>query len=195
MLGLWLISLMNEQTYKVVAEQVHGVRGESGAANIAAFNFMDNHDDAEWFCLVDNDVGPPIDMLRILDELPDHVAIVSPVCHQLVVDKVVPQQGYYKTSDGGTDFVPLDTAQKGLVRVDRVGGGVWFTRRRVFASMARPYFKIVHDPDTYVLVGSDDLYFQRLAQLNGFGLYCDTRYVASHYHTVDLSLNERMSQR
>ena len=77
---------------------------------------------------------------------------------------------------------------KKLYEVDYCAGACWFIRRHVFNAMQRPYFKIEYSDEMQKPLISDDRYFQRNAKALGFRMWTDTRYVASHYHTRDLSL-------
>ena len=187
-LGAWLLSLPYETTHKVYVELVTGVNGFAASANFAAEVFVNDHSDADWLCIVDNDTAPPADVLRILDEIPEHVDIVSPLCHMMQNQLVFPQQGSYKDDgNGGREFVSLDDLLPGLHEVDRVGGGCYFIRQRVFKGMTKPYFKVLFDSQTFEQVISDDVYFQNEAKRKGFRLFCDTRFVAAHYHTRNLA--------
>lgn len=189
LLGQWLISLSSEKRYQVGMGFVDGVNGLAASANVAADAFL-AEPGAEWFGLVDNDVVPPGNMLRILDDLPDFVGIISPLCHMMRPDGVCPQAGSYRKEEWeevGT-FYPLEVQEPlGRKPVDRVGGGCWFVRRCVFEAMEPPYFRQEFDPLTFACVMTDDVYFQHRAHKLGFMAVCDTRFTALHYHTINLA--------
>ena len=194
----WLISTVFEPIHRLNCELIHGVYGLAASANASAKGFMERPEFAnvEWLCIIDNDTAPQHDILRILDDVPDHVDILSPQCHMTQNNYVFPQQGFYKDKDGNPvyvldgpcDFYPLFVETPGLYEVDRVGGGCWFIRRRVFNAMSKPYFKVGLDPETFGVDMTDDVYFQDTARKLGFRLFTDTRYVASHYHTINMAL-------
>lgn len=184
-LAMWMVSLAGEQRYKVTVHCACGAPNAAAAANFAAHVFLTEHPDAEWLCLVDNDSVPQFNMLRMLDDLPDEADIVSGISHMMQDGKLRLQQGWGKP---GESFTPITlTEQRGLYEVDRVGGGCWFTRRRVFEKLAEPYFVELFDARTRMIQVSDDIYFQTVAKQAGCRLYCDTRYLTAHCHTVDLS--------
>jgi GT2 family glycosyltransferase len=194
-LTAWLLSLAYERKYFIHFDLIYGVPGLAASANAAAKGFTERQEfiDAEWFCLVDNDTVPQPNMMRILDEIPDYVDIVSPLCPMTFNDNIFPQQGFYKDAQGNRGFLersnifePLEDLTPGLHEVDRVGGGCWFVRRRVFQAMTPPYFRDIFDPNTEEIIVTDDCYFQDQARRKGFRVFVDTRFTASHYHTVDL---------
>jgi hypothetical protein len=206
LLNKWLILTMFEQVHNIYFDFIIGVPGLAGSANSASKSFMEfpNFADAEWLCIIDNDTVPPVNMLRMLDDIPDYVDIVGPLCPMQYGHLVFPQQGSYIIETTGEQlyrvvdnkivagasisssrFVPLRDFSHGLHEVDRVGGGCWFIRRRVFDAMEKPYFKVMIDPVTQQTNVSDDCYFQDIARKLGFRLFCDTRYIASHFHTLD----------
>ncbi len=182
---MWLLSLMGEKHFKMFAEFAFGAGGHASSGNVGAITFVERHQDAEWYCQVDNDTVPPNDVLRMLEGAPEEADIISPLVHMLSGGAIGPMQGRNVGTMGFIGLSELDG--KGLCRVDRAGGGCIFIRRRVFEAMERPYFRTVHDNDTQVMTVSDDVFFQDRARELGFKMYCDTRYVAEHYHTIDLS--------
>ena len=192
-----MISLIYEPVHRLNCDLVHGVSGLAASANAAAKGFLERPEFAtvEWLCIVDNDTVPPRDILRMLDDVPDYVDIISPTCHMMWNGHVFPQQGFYKDDDGNPAFIsdgpccfyPFTADPPGLYEVDRVGGGCWFIRHRVFDKMQKPYFRIRLDPETYGIDMTDDVYFQDQAKKLGFRLFTDTRYVACHYHTMNLA--------
>ena len=194
-LGAWLLSLMAETTYKMFVELITGAGGYAASANVAAITFMDPiYDDAEWFCMVDNDTAPPMNILRMLDDVPDYVDVLAPLCFMARDYTSLPMAGNFipTIEDGKTvyKFEHIDLAGKPTIyEVDRCGGGFWFVRRKVFLAMQKPYFKVLYDGDTQYMTVSDDVYFQMRAKELGFRVFCDTRFVASHYHTTDLSVS------
>lgn len=196
-LSSWMISLIYEPVHRLNCDLVFGVTGLAASANAAAKGFLERPEfkEVEWLCIVDNDTVPPPNMLRMLDEVPNYVDIISPTCHMTWAGHVFPQQGFYRddnmnpvfVSDGPCAFYPLIPNEPGLYEVDRVGGGCWFIRRRVFKNMEKPYFKVRLDPETYGVDMTDDVYFQDRAKKLGFRLFCDTSFVAAHYHSMNLA--------
>ncbi len=188
LLVIWLIGLHAEETHQLVITVVHGAGGFAASSNACAYDFMDTHPDYEWLCIVDNDTVPPDDMLRILDFVPDDVDIVSPVAYMMRGDRKQVMQGFYR-EDAPGGFEPLDLLNRepGLYEVGRAGGGCCFYRRRVFEKMERPYFMVLFNKESQMMAVSDDAYCQNVAVKLGFKLCCDTRFVARHYHTVNLS--------
>ena len=197
LLSSWMISLIYEPIHRLNCDLVFGVQGLAASSNAAAKGFLERSEfvDVEWLCIVDNDTVPPRDILRMLDDVPTEVDILSPTCHMTWSGHVFPQQGFYKddnmnpafVSDGPCAFYPLISNEPGLYEVDRVGGGCWFIRRRVFASMTKPYFQIRLDPETHGTDMTDDIYFQDQAKKLGFHLFADTRFLAAHYHSMNLA--------
>ena len=202
LLNRWLVLQMFERGHQISVDFIIGVSGLAGSANGSSKAFMENpmYADYEWLCIIDNDTVPPPDMMRMMDNVPEEVDIISPLCMMTYRTRIFPQQGFYINAatgqplyENGDDvttksiFKPLSDLSPGLHLVDRVGGGYWFIRRRVFEHMQKPYFKVFLDPVTYETTVTDDCYFQDAARTMGCCLVCDTRYVASHFHTVDLT--------
>lgn len=185
-LAMWLISLAGEQCYKVSVHNVCGAPNAPAAANFAAEVFLTEYPNAEWLCMVDNDAVPDPNMLRILDTMPADADICGGISHMMQDHRLAVQQGW-----GGlerdTIFEPLNPLPPALYAVDRLGGCCVFYRRRVFEGMSKPYYSDELDPETRMIVVSDDIYFQRNAKRRGAKLYCDTRFTTSHCHTVDLA--------
>lgn len=188
-LGEWLLSLMAEPTYQMFVELPGGTGGVAASANLAVAAFMEKHPDAEWYVQMDNDTAPPLDIMRILDDLPPYVDIVTPVIFMMRDERTYPMQGLYVGEDRHFEPISLKDNEPGLYEVDQAGGGCTFIRRRVLAAMKRPYFKVLYDEETQMMSISDDVYFQMNARELGFRLFCDTRFIASHFHTTDLSFN------
>ena len=182
MLTEWLLSLRWEVDFQTDIRLIHGLTGYAAPSNRAAMDFMTT--DCEWFCLVDNDVIPPLNMLHILDTVPTDAAIIGPVCHGGREDTIFPQAGVLI----GENFTPV-TGMPDLYEVMQVGGGCWFVHRDVFKKMEIPYFKLTFDPLTFAMTESDDIYFQRRARELGFRLFCDSHFICSHFHSLDLSLD------
>lgn len=181
-LGMWVVSLSAESHYQVSIHSICGAPNPACGSNLASEVFLQEHPDAEWLGIVDNDCVPPSNMLRILDNLPDDIAVIGPVSHMMQHGHIKVQQGFLKRPT--ENYGVLET---GRVQVDIIGGGCWFVRRRVFADMVMPYFAEEYYPN-FMLKTSDDIYFQDKARKLGFKMFCDTRFVISHYHTADLSL-------
>ena len=180
-LGMWVVSLAGEQRYQIIIRSICGAPNAAASANVAADVFLRDHPAAEWLCIVDNDSVPPANVMRILDDLPEEVAVIGCVSHMLQHGKTSIQQGWVGSDDRTVDI------SGDRVRVDILGGGCWFIHRRVFAEMKPPYFLELYHPQNHMLTVSDDVYFQNKARELGFKLFCDTRFVISHYHTLDLA--------
>ena len=205
-LNRWLIWLMYEKVHTVYFDFILGVKGYAGSANAAANGFMERPGvaDAEWLCIIDNDTAPPMNIMRMMDDLPDYVDIISPLCPMTLGHSIFPQQGTYKTEDGNEFyfkdgdavkcnsgfynalFNPLQDFSPGIHEVDRVGGGFWFIRRRIFEHMEKPYFKVYFN-ENFEMNVSDDCFFQDAAKKLGFRIFCDTRFVADHFHTLNMT--------
>lgn len=181
---MWVVSLSAEQRYKMIIRSIHGAPNAACSSNYAAEVFLEDHPDAEWLCIVDNDSVPPDNVMRILDGLSDEICLIGAASYMMQNTKISMQQGHYG-EDKIFHSVSLDPPT--LMEVDRIGGGCWFIRRCVFDKMSKPYFLEVYDSDTWMTLVSDDIYFQDKARDLGFRLYCDTRFVTEHYHTIDLA--------
>jgi hypothetical protein len=193
-----MVAQVFESIHRINVDLVFGANGLAASANAAAKGFLERPEfkEVEWLCIIDNDTVPPRDVLRMLDDVPEYVDIISPLCHMQRDNYVFPQAGYYmnehmepvRVSLGSCTFYPIVVMNPpGLQEVDRVGGGCWFIRRRVFDKMEKPYFRLEHDPNTFEIIMTDDLYFQDQAQGLGFRQFCDTRFVAHHHHTFDMT--------
>jgi hypothetical protein len=188
MLGMWLVQLHGaEQNYghKIAVRVVCGAPNAAASANLAVDAFLNDHPGYEWLCIVDNDVCPPMDLMNILEDMPDETDGIGPISHMYQHGKTLVQQGWGGFQKGFQGIANPEVPQR--LEVDQLGGGAWFVRRRAFEKLKKPYFVELFEPETHMLMVSDDVYFQYMAREAGCRFLCDTRFVVQHFHSVDLS--------
>lgn len=175
-----------ERDYNVITQIVAGAPSPASAGNVGAWAVLKTQPDVEWIAQVDNDCEPCSNVLDILNEVPNDCGCIGPVSHFMVNNDSKPMQGMITDDE---TFMPIDLRKPpGLVGpLSRIGGGCWFARRAVYEQMDRPYFAELYDRESWLCKVTDDMYFQDRAKKLGWTLYCDTRFVISHYHTTDLS--------
>lgn len=184
-LYLWSLRLNQEPKYRIAIHTIFDLPNAAASANTAVKVFFEEYPDVPWLCIVDNDVAPPANMLRILDGFTG--LIIGGISHQFQNDRLTVQQGWGYGSPLDGTFNPVDpTRFDGPIPVDRLGGGCWFIHRSVFAEMKKPYFVEIFDPEDHMLMVSDDIYFQNKARDLGIKLYCDPRFITAHFHTRNL---------
>src|SRR5208337_2647327 len=97
LLNRWLVLQMFEKGHQISVDFIIGMSGLAGSANGASKAFTENpvYADYEWLCIIYNDTVPQPELMRMMDDVPDNVDIISPLCPMKYRFKVFPQQGYY----------------------------------------------------------------------------------------------------
>lgn len=149
-------------------------------------SFLENEDN-EWLLMIDNDVVPPGDILKMVDH---DKKIVSAT---VTVKKEGPPQPVIvrERDDGKLRSISLEefndeVTDEGLIEVDGVGTGCLLVHRSIFEEMQPPWFKFMYNEDGTLKLG-EDFYFARKLLEKGEDVYVSAEYVCSHFRKTDLT--------
>lgn len=185
-----LIAGLELQLYKWMQEKVGdyqfnfllrtGVPASSNRNHIAK-DFLKG--DYDYLCMVDNDNPPLRNPFDLLNYDKDVIGAVYPGLgkngirfHVYKADKDYPKVIEF------TQYQPEE--REGLKKVDAIGTGCIFIKRKVLEKMEKP-FEYLFDDDG-VLVLSDDIHFCHKCNEAGFEIYAHWDFLASHFKQVDL---------
>jgi len=149
-------------------------------------DFLQNENN-EWMLMVDNDVVPPGDILKMVDTGEKVVSATVTVKKEGVPHPVIVKQredGKFRRM--GMEEYREEISDEGLVEVDGVGTGCLLVHRSVFEEMSPPWFKFVYNEDGTLKLGEDFYFGQRLRQMD-IPMYVNSNYVCSHYRKTDLT--------
>ena len=153
----------------------------SNNRNTIAKKFLDS--DYDILGMLDADMCPLKNPFDLLDFDKDVIGLVYPGWgdngirfHVYKFSKNYPKKIEFKQYD------PVE--REGLKKVDAIGTGGIFIKRRVLEGIERPFEDLF---DKYGrLVTNDDLAFSHKCHQEGFEIWTHWEYVASHFKTVDL---------
>lgn len=167
--------------YRVV--MIHNFVPAAAGRNVFCRNYKDC--DADWICMIDNDMEIPHELLDTVKGAPADAGIVVPAFYMWVQDKKE------LTLCWGSDNIP--TARPGFAQIGhgfheltKAGTGVIFVRPWVFQKVPYPYFRYLYNEDCG-LAGTEDLQFCMNARDLGIKIYGNADAVVGHYHSVELS--------
>lgn len=148
--------------------------------------FLENEDN-EWLLMVDNDVVPPGDILKMVDYGEKVVSATVTIKKDGVPHPVIVKQ----RDDGKFRRMSMDeyrdeVADNGLVEVDGLGTGCLLIHRSVLEEMSPPWFKFIYNEDGTLKLG-EDFYFSERAKDLDEPLYVTSEFVCSHYRKTDLT--------
>jgi GT2 family glycosyltransferase len=149
-------------------------------------DFLENEDN-EWMLMVDNDVVPPGDILKMVDHGKKVVSGVVTIKKDGVPHPVITR----KTDEGKFRRISLQEYQdevdeEGLIEVDGAGTGCLLVHRSIFEEMSPPWFKFMYNEDGTLKLGEDFYFSQRLEEM-GQPTYVSSEFVCSHYRKTDLT--------
>lgn len=189
-----------------LANLIHGIgeehMPESGSYNLKVnFSYLQpidanrnkmvkeflSDEDNEWLLMVDNDVVPPANILKMVDFDEDVVSATVTIKKNRVPQPVIVRQredGQYRniTMEEYDD----DISEEGLVEVDGVGTGCLLIHRSVIEDIEPPWFSFVYNEDGTLKLG-EDFYFGEKLRQNGYSMYVSSEHVCSHFRKTDLT--------
>jgi len=93
---------------------------------------------------------------------------------------------YKKKKKGGMYVNIIADDFKGLIKVDAIGTGALLIKTDVFKKLSKPWFRFaIHKPTGTVI--SEDIMFCKLAQENGYNIWCDTDCKCGHLTLQNLT--------
>lgn len=148
--------------------------------------------DADWVCMIDNDMTLPGNLLDAIKNAPEDADIVCPRFYMWNETelKLVLCWGVEITKEEEAANYGIRHFDPGYHELTKCGTGVLFVRPRVFQEMQFPYFRYTYD-GTGNQTGTEDIQFCLAARKKGFKIYGTTAVKVGHNKTVDLM---RMSE-
>lgn len=171
--------------YKV-SVNFHHLQPVDANRNEMVKSFLEK-EDAEWLLMIDNDIVPPVDILKMVEH---DEPVVSAVCTIKKGD--VPQPVIVRDNGDNYRQVNIQEAvdeiddETGLLQVDGVGTGALLIRRDVLEDMKPPWFKFQYNEYGGLQLG-EDFYFSRRCQENNVPMYVDTTMITQHFKKTDLT--------
>lgn len=159
---------------------VHNFLPAASGRNVFCKAMKDN--DADWICMVDNDMAMPENLLDAVKDAPADADIVCPTFYMWA------QNDLKLTLCWGMDGVPTGIVSKlgpGYHELTKCGTGVIFIKPKVFRALEYPYFRYLHNEDGS-MTGTEDIQFCLNARKAGFKIYGTTAVKVGHYHSVEL---------
>jgi len=143
--------------------------------------------DAEILIMIDSDIVPPVDILKMVEH---DEPVVSAVCTikkgKVPSPTVMKEEGDSYRQVEISEVLEERDEDSGLLEVDGVGTGCLLIRRDVLENMQPPAFKFIQNEYGGLKLG-EDFYFSRKCKENDINMYVDTTQICSHFKTVDLT--------
>lgn len=158
---------------------VHAFQPAAAGRNVFCKQAKDS--EADWLCMIDNDMKIPENLLECVNKAPADADIIVPQFYMWNQDelKLVMCWGVKGYETKYVNFKP------GYHELSHCGTGVIFIRPRVLRGMEYPYFKYTYNDDG-CLTGTEDVQFCFAATAKGFKIYGYTEVKVGHFHSVDL---------
>jgi GT2 family glycosyltransferase len=139
--------------------------------------------EADWICMLDNDMNVPDNLLDTLKDVPTDASIVVPAFYMW-------NQAELKLTlcwgmDGAATDGTINKLAPGFYELTKCGTGAIFIKPKVFRELAYPYFKYLHNEDGG-LYGTEDIQFCLDALAKGFKIYGNSAIHVGHWHSVDI---------
>lgn len=141
--------------------------------------------DADWICMVDNDMALPENLLDTLKDVPEDAAMVVPAFYlwDQTVSKLVLCWGI--EGDDGRERA-VARFGPGFHELSKCGTGVIFIRPSTLRALPYPYFRYLYNEDQG-MAGTEDIQFCLRARELGMKIYGNAGVTVGHYHSVELS--------
>ncbi len=145
----------------------------------------------EWLLMIDNDMGPPPNLLDMVDRAERRMDILVPKFYRIADHEAI-QALQLQTGAGLQLLLCWQCFASGLGRnewceIAWSGAGVMFVHRRVFEGLGNtPWFRFAQD-DYGKTMNSEDVVFCQKARKAGFTVWGNQQFEADHYKTVPLS--------
>ena len=161
---------------------VHNFHPAASGRNVLCKHLKDC--DADWVCMIDNDMEIPANLLDTVKDAPADADIIVPSFYCW-------DQGSLKlTLCWGMDNEPqkdgVGCFQPGFYELSKAGTGVIFIRPSVFNKISYPYFSYLYNEDQG-MQGTEDIQFCLKARKAGLKIYGNAGITIGHYHNVELS--------
>jgi len=183
-------SLRWEQNYATTFVPVHNFHPAASGRNTIC-KFFQTQTDADWICMIDNDMRVPSNLLDTLKDIPADAQLIAPTFY--LWDESIPAvKMCLGIEKGDLDIIEKDGREyvnfktiPAFVPIFKCGTGVIFIHRSVFDTVPYPWFKYVYNEDQG-MIGTEDIWFCDQAKKLGIKMYGNTRITVGHYHNVNL---------
>lgn len=159
---------------------VHNFIPAAAGRNVLCQNLKDS--DADWICMLDNDMHVNGDLLKTVENAPADADIIAPAFYMWN------QADLKLTLCWGMDGAPegIKKLTPGFHELTKCGTGAIFIKPHVFKTMEYPYFRYLYNGDAG-MQGTEDIQFCLSAREKGFKIYGNADVVVGHYRSVELS--------
>lgn len=159
---------------------VHNFKPAAAGRNVVAQHLKDT--DADWICMIDNDMQINGNLLDTLKDAPADASIIVPAFYMWTQSelKLTLCWGIESAPTGITKLTP------GFHPLIKAGTGVIFIKPAVFKALEYPYFRYLWNADCG-LQGTEDIQFCNAALAKGFKIYGNADVKIGHFHSVDLA--------
>jgi hypothetical protein len=160
---------------------IHNFSPAASGRNVFCKNFK--YSDADWICMIDNDMAIPANLLDALKDVPPDAGIVVPTFY------LWDQSKFKVVLCWGMDTAQPDgvkTFGPGYHELTKCGTGVIFIRPSVLQQIPYPYFTYLYNSDQG-MDGTEDIQFCIRARQAGIKIYGNANVTVGHYHSVELA--------
>jgi hypothetical protein len=178
----FLVSL-SQQKGREITLQIRALKPIDYARNCVVKDFLASG--YEWLLMIDNDQGPPPNLLEMVDRSEPHMDVLVPKFYGIMHPMAAPAPGVglnlcwqlFAGGDRKSEWCEIAWA----------GTGVMFVHRRVFEGMGNcGWFRFIYDADGMRL-NSEDINFCQKARRAGFSVWGNRHFEADHFKTIQLS--------
>lgn len=155
----------------------------AAARNRLCRDFLDS--DADWICMIDNDMEVPDNLLETIKDAPADAGIVAPMFWFWDGDKqrpIICWNFFDEAVNKGDKTISLEP---GFMPIRKCGSGVIFIRREVLRKLDYPWFRYLYNEEQ-ARVGTEDVWFTQNAFKAGVKIYGNTLVQCGHHHTIDI---------
>lgn len=186
----WVADLPMNPVYATRIIPIHNFQPAAAGRNVFCKQMKENKE-ADWLCMIDNDMPPPLNMLDVLKDAPEDAAVIVPAFWIWQQDRgaltlcwgVAPGN-----EPKGNEFIP------GWHELNKCGTGVIFIRPWVFDKISYPYFRYVYNEDGG-MEGTEDIQFCHAVIAAGLKIYGNSSIRVGHYKSIDLErLQEKLDK-
>ena len=164
---------------------IHQFIPAGGGRNVFCKQAADT--DADWICMIDNDMTLPQNLCDAVRNAPADADIVCPQFYmwnqtelKLTLCWGVPTTAEEKKANNA-----VRRFEPGYHLLEKCGTGVIFIKPKIFKELAFPYFHYLYD-ESGCMTGTEDIQFVQAALRKGFKVYGTTYVKVGHNKTVDL---------
>jgi len=137
--------------------------------------------DADWICMIDNDMQVGLNLLDTLKDVPKDASIVVPKFY-MWTQAELSLKLCWGTEDAPNGYKEITP---GWHELSKCGTGVIFIKPEVIRALEYPYFRYIYNDDCG-MDGTEDVQFCLAARAKGFKIYGNADVHVGHFHSVEL---------